>query len=55
MPPAIFAMVIIFEVGSYCYGEAILDHSLPIYVSLIAGMTGTCCHTQLLMVKIGVS
>jgi hypothetical protein len=52
MTPALLALCI-YGIGFYIYAQASLDHNLPIYVSCIAGMTGTHHHAQLLLVEMG--
>jgi hypothetical protein len=53
MSLALFALVI-FQIGSHIYiflTQASLDLDSPIYTFHIAGMTGMCYHTQLLLVE----
>jgi hypothetical protein len=46
-PPALFALVI-FQIGSHVYTQAVLDCSPPLYASCGAGITGSFLYTQLL-------
>jgi hypothetical protein len=42
---------LVFQIGSPAYALANLDYGPPIYASCIAGVTGACHQTQLLLVE----
>jgi hypothetical protein len=52
--PQVLFTLGIFQIGSCIYAQASLDCNPLIYASLIAGMTSSCNHAQLLLVEMGV-
>jgi hypothetical protein len=50
MSPALFALVV-FQIGSRIFAQAGLDHDPSVYVSHVAGITGSHHHIQLYWLK----
>jgi hypothetical protein len=54
-PQPFLLQVFFFQIRSQIYAQAGLDFAPPRYAFHLAGMTGECHHTQLLLIEVGLS